>query len=81
MPLKLKVVNTKKILIESNDVDYCEIPAKCGIEGILPGHINFISFLNEGKIKYKIKDEHNEIDAKEGFVEFSDNTISILLKG
>jgi F0F1-type ATP synthase epsilon subunit len=81
MPLKLKVVTTKKILIESNDVDYCEIPAKCGIEGILPGHINFISFLNEGKIKYKIKDEHNEIDAKEGFVEFSDNTISILLKG
>lgn len=80
MPLKLKIVNTKKILFD-DEVDYCEIPAKCGIEGILPGHINFISFLKNGKIKYKIQDSQNEIEVKEGFVELSDNVISILLKG
>ena len=81
MPLKLKIVNTKKILFFNDEVDYCEIPAKCGIEGILPGHINFISFLKEGKIKYKTQDSQNEIEVKEGFVELSDNVISILLKG
>jgi F-type H+-transporting ATPase subunit epsilon len=79
MPLKLKIVN-KKGLIFDGQVDFCEIPTESGIEGIMPEHINFISNLVPGTIRYKIGGTVDEIGVEGGgFIEISDNNINILL--
>lgn len=80
MSLNLKVVSIKRVLFKGT-VDYCEIPAKCGIEGILPGHINFLSSTNSGVIKYKIGESLNEFKVEEGFVEVSNDNINVLVRG
>ncbi|MHB8232546.1 MAG: hypothetical protein ACYDDB_06570 [bacterium] len=79
MPLKLKIAN-KKGLVFDGQVDFCEIPTEAGIEGVMPEHINFISNLAQGKVRYKIGGTVDEINASgAGFIEISDNNINILL--
>jgi F0F1-type ATP synthase epsilon subunit len=79
MPLNLKIVDKKRQIFEGA-VDFCEIPTEAGIEGVMPEHINFISNMVSGKIKYKIGEKAGEIDASEGgFVEISRNNVNILL--
>lgn len=79
MPLKLKIVS-KKGLVFGGTVDFCEIPAESGIEGIMLEHINFISNMVQGTIRYKIGGTLEEIKVKDGgFIEISDNNINILL--
>jgi F-type H+-transporting ATPase subunit epsilon len=78
MPLKLKIVGRGGLIAEEI-VDFCEIPAESGIEGILPGHINFISNVNKGVVKYKIGETVREINIDGGFVEISNNFINILV--
>ena len=79
MPLKLKVVSTSKILFEDN-VDYCEIPAEYGTEGILPGHINFFSFINAGVIKYEKGEKENTMGIGGGFVEVNSDNINVVVE-
>ncbi len=74
----LKIVSPKEVIFDGS-VDYCELPAKSGIEGVLPEHINFISNVGKGVVKYKIGEITNEISINEGFVEISDNFINILV--
>lgn len=78
MPLKLNVISTSKTLFEGN-VDYCEIPAEYGLIGVLPGHINFLSFINSGAIKYKKGAEENTIEVGSGFVEINNDNINVLV--
>jgi len=79
MLFNLKIVNKKGLLFEG-EVDFCEIPAEAGIEGIMPEHVNFIANLTSGKIKFKTGEKVNEIDAAGGgFVEASGGNVNILL--
>ncbi len=79
MPLKLKIVGKKKGLIYNGSVKFCEVPAKSGIEGILPEHVNFISVVERGVVRYKTDETTNEINIDGGFIEMSGNVINILL--
>jgi F0F1-type ATP synthase epsilon subunit len=79
MLLNLRVVDKKGIVFEG-ETDFCEISTEAGIEGIMPKHVNFITNLAPGKIKYKNGEKLNEIDAAGGgFVEVSGGGINILL--
>ncbi|MCL4542563.1 MAG: F0F1 ATP synthase subunit epsilon [Deltaproteobacteria bacterium] len=77
MSFALKIVSPGGVILD-RAVDFCELPAKSGIEGVLPEHINFISNINKGIVKYKIGEITNEIGVNEGFVEISGNFINIL---
>ncbi len=79
MPLKLKIVSKNKLVFEG-EADFCEIPTEAGIEGILPKHINFISNLAEGQIKYRLGEKSGEIDITGGgFVEVSSDNVNIMI--
>jgi len=59
---------------------FCELPAQSGIEGIMPKHVNFISNLVAGSIKYKIDGTIKEIEVlKGGLAEVSNDNVNILL--
>ena len=77
--LRLKIVNKNGLIFEG-DAGFCEIPADAGIEGVMPGHVNFISNLAPGVIKYKIGETYNEITVSEGgFAEIGNDNVNILL--
>ncbi|HEC24529.1 MAG TPA: hypothetical protein ENI54_00715 [bacterium] len=77
--IRIKVVDKKGLVFEGF-ADFCEIPTEAGIEGVLPGHINFISNLIEGKIRYKTGETVNEIDiVGGGFVEISGDCINVMI--
>ncbi len=79
MLLNLRVVDKKGTVFEG-ETDFCEIPTEAGIEGVMPKHVNFIANLASGKIKYKIGEKENEIEAAGGgFVEVSGDNLNILL--
>ena len=78
MSLTLKIVSPREVIYDGS-VDFCEIPAESGIEGVLPGHVNFISNVSKGAVKYKIGENVQEIDISGGFVEISNNFINILV--
>lgn len=77
MSLKLKIAAYNEMVFDGL-VDYCEIPAETGIEGIMPGHVNFISKVNAGKVKYKIGERIEEISIEKGFAEVSGDIVNIL---
>ncbi len=77
--LKLKIADRKK-LIFNGEADFCELPAQSGIEGIMPRHVNYISFLTKGFIKYKVGDTVKEIEVLNGgLAEVSNDNVNILL--
>lgn len=78
MSLTLKIVSPREVIFD-RAVNFCEIPAESGIEGVLPGHINFISNVDRGVVRYKIGETVQEINIDGGFVEISDDFINILV--
>ncbi len=77
--LKLKIADKKKLIFEG-ETDFCELPAQSGIEGVMPKHVNFISYLAAGSIKYKIDGTIKEIEVlKGGLAEVSNDNVNILL--
>ena len=81
MALKLKITGREGVIFNGN-VDFCEIPAEPGIEGILPGHENFIANVMKGKVVYKTGNSSTEIDVPaDGFAEVSVDAVNIILSG
>lgn len=78
MPLELTIVSPGGVILREK-VDFCEVPAESGIEGILPGHINFISNIKNGVLKYKKGGAVSEIPLGNGFVESSNDLVNILI--
>ncbi len=59
-------------------------PAETGEMTVLSNHMPVISTLKEGKIRIKLKESSqgtvdNEFDILSGVLEFSDNTVNILI--
>ena len=76
--IKLEVV-TPAGIITSVEVDTVAAPGSEGEFGVLPGHINFLSGIVPGELRYSIgeKTEYMSVDA--GFAEVSDDKVSILV--
>ncbi len=57
--LKLKVITPEKVLLEAEAVEVT-IPTIEGEVTLLPGHINLITQLSEGELKYRVKTDGKE---------------------
>lgn len=53
------------------------LPGRSGRFTILPGHAPMISSLSEGDIEYTVGDRPTVMHVKSGFVEVSDNKVSV----
>jgi len=76
--IKLEVV-TPAGIITSVEVDTVAAPGSEGEFGVLPGHINFLSGIVPGELRYSVGDktEHMSVDA--GFAEVSNDKVSVLV--
>ncbi|GIS76843.1 MAG: ATP synthase epsilon chain [Candidatus Pelagibacterales bacterium] len=75
---KVEIVNPEKSFLSKEDVTEVVIPAFEGEMGILKDHISIISFLKPGIIKIFSKNKEEKFYVEDGFVEFKDNSLSVL---
>ncbi|MBN1626793.1 MAG: ATP synthase F1 subunit epsilon, partial [Deltaproteobacteria bacterium] len=76
--LNLEIVTPQKVL-ESREVDTVIAPGALGEFGILPGHINFLSGIVPGELRFLDRGRWEYICVSNGFAEVSDNNVSILV--
>jgi F-type H+-transporting ATPase subunit epsilon len=77
-PIKFSLVTPERKLLEE-EVMQATLPTEAGEVTILPDHIPYIATLKPGEILTKnAKGETRSFVVSGGFVEFHDNTISIL---
>lgn len=75
--LRLEIVTPDKVVLEAV-VDYVGIPGIDGQFGVLPGHIPLLSALAVGELYYRQASATHWVFVGGGFVEVSDNKISVL---
>jgi F-type H+-transporting ATPase subunit epsilon len=75
--LYLEIVTPEKVL-ESREVDTVIVPGTEGEFGILPGHINFLSGIVPGELRYQDGGKWEYICVTTGFAEVSGDRVSIL---
>ena len=76
--LFLEVVTPEKVVI-SQEVDMVVAPGTEGEFGILPEHINFLSGIVPGELRFTYGDKQEYMAVASGFAEVSDNKVSILV--
>ncbi|MFO7984398.1 MAG: F0F1 ATP synthase subunit epsilon [Desulfatiglandaceae bacterium] len=76
--LQLEVVTPEKVMV-SQEVDIVVAPGSMGEFGILAGHIPFLSGLNPGEMRYSTGSETERFAVAGGFVEVSENRVSVLV--
>ena len=77
MALQLDIVTPEK-KISSDSVDTVVIPGVSGEAGLLPNHAPLVTTLHPGELRY-VKDGKEEFLAiGEGFVEISDDNVSVI---
>ena len=74
----LEIVNPEKLFLSLDNVSEVVVPAFEGDMGILKDHISIISFLKPGIVKVFTGNEVKELYVEDGFIEFSENSLSIL---
>ena len=77
MPLKLVVVTPERKLVET-ETEQVEVPGELGYLGILPGHAPLISLLKTGVLKYRDGRGEKSLAISAGFMEVSNDTVSVL---
>jgi F-type H+-transporting ATPase subunit epsilon len=75
--LKLIVVTPEKKVVET-ETDSVELPGELGYLGILPGHAALISLLKTGVLKYRDARAEKPLAISAGFVEVSNDVVSVL---
>lgn len=75
--LRLEVVTPERKVL-SEDISSLVVPAIEGYLGILPNHAPMISGLEPGVLKYKVSDNYKKMAISGGFLEVSENKVSIL---
>ncbi len=75
--LKLEIVTPEKRVFDA-DVDSVTVPTASGEAGILPNHAPLISALKPGVLTYALKGASNKFAVAGGFVEVSDNRVTVL---
>lgn len=77
--LYLKIVSPEKTVF-SGEILSVTLPGKLGSFTILPQHAPVVSSLKSGKLMYISKDgKENTQDVEGGFVEMSDNQVSVCI--
>ncbi len=75
--LHLKIVTPEKLIFEE-DVDSVLVPSAEGELGILPHHTNLMAKLSPGELKIKKSGKIESLASGGGFLEMSNNTLTIL---
>lgn len=75
--LHLKIVTPEKLIFEE-DVDEVMVPSSEGELGILPHHVNLMAKLSPGELKIKKGGKTENLASGGGFMEMSNNTLTIL---
>jgi F-type H+-transporting ATPase subunit epsilon len=75
--LRLTVVTPERKVVEP-ETDSVELPGELGYLGILPGHAPLISLLKTGVLKYRDKSGDKTLAISAGFVEVSNDIVSVL---
>lgn len=78
--MKLEIL-TPEQLVFSGEVSLVTVPGTSGRFTILENHAPIISSLTKGVITYREKDMDVHLTVKDGFVEVSNNMISIAVEG
>ena len=74
---KIKVVTPLAKILEQ-DSDYVMLRTSEGDMGILAGHSPFVAALATGEMKVKLEGKENFYYVSGGFIEISDNVVTIL---
>ena len=77
--MKLDIVTPDEIYF-SGDVTSVTLPGTNGSFSLLENHAPFISSLGKGKVVYVSGGESKEFRVKGGFVEMSNNVITVCLE-
>ena len=77
--LFLEVVTPEGVLA-SQEVDMVIAPGTDGEFGVLPGHINFLTGIVPGELRFNYGDQREYVVVTAGFAEVSDNRVSILVE-
>ncbi len=75
--LKLEIVTPEKRVLDQT-VDSATIPTVNGEIGVLTNHLPLVSALKPGVLAFTIKGNTEKVAISSGFVEISDNRISVL---
>ena len=75
--LQLDVVTPDKQLV-SQAVDYVSAPGVEGEFGVLPNHVNLLSALAIGALRYNAGGKSHYVFISGGFAEVSNNTVTVL---
>ncbi len=76
--LYLEVVTPEKVLV-SQEVDLVMAPGSEGEFGILPEHINFLSGIIPGTVRFDHSNTIELMSVTTGFAEISENKVAILV--
>lgn len=76
--LDLEVVTPEKVVI-SKEVEMVVAPGSLGEFGILAGHVPFLSGLMPGEFRYTLEGKTVYFAVTTGFVEVSNNKVSVLV--
>lgn len=76
--IHLEVV-TPSGIITSVEVDSVVAPGSEGEFGVLPGHINFLTGIVPGELRYSIGEKTEFMSVDSGFAEVSNDKVSILV--
>ncbi|MDB9822263.1 F0F1 ATP synthase subunit epsilon [Deltaproteobacteria bacterium] len=66
-------------LVASNEVDLVIAPGAEGEFGVLPDHINFLSGIVPGELRFDYDGKNEHVSVSHGFAEVSGNKVSILV--
>jgi F-type H+-transporting ATPase subunit epsilon len=77
--LHLEVITPERVMV-SEDVDMVEAPGAMGEFGVLPGHINFLTSIVPGEVRYMTGSETRYVATSGGFAEVVSDKITFLLQ-
>jgi len=74
----LEIVTPEKVMV-SQEVDIVAAPGSLGEFGVLKGHVPFLTALMPGEIRYSRGAESKRLAVTTGFVEVSQDKVSVLV--
>ena len=75
--LYLEIVTPERVVV-SQEVDMVVAPGSEGEFGVLPDHINFLTGILPGEVRFDYKKKREHLAVSNGFAEVSENKVSLL---
>lgn len=77
MPIQLDIVTPERKVF-SDQVEDVYLPTESGETGVLSGHTALVTPLQPGELRYKQNGEYKEFVVGEGFVEATQESVTVL---